>query len=309
MATCIEAVATSGGRRGLPAHRTRRLADEAARLCLASAGRQAGEVDLLINAGIYHDRNIGEPAVAALIQEDIGANPGHPPVAGHGTFSFDLYNGACGVLTAVSLLDGFLASGTIGLGMVVASDAAADHGGAGARFPAVGGAVLLSRTDARRGFSAFRIDTYPEFADRFHSEVHWVSRRLPGRARSAGGLATRRGRNVLTIEEADDYLLRTLECTERSVKELVADAGMGIADLDAVVGAGPAPGFCAAVAGRLGISPPPVLPADRLAGAHTAGMLVALDAAVRSGLLSGTGTVLLVSAGSGITVSAALYRL
>jgi len=305
MATCIEAVATSGGRRGLPAHRARRLADEAARSCLASAGRQASEVDLLINAGIYHDRNIGEPAVAALIQEDIGANPGHPPVAGHGTFSFDLYNGACGVLTAVSLLDGFLASGTIELGMVVASDVGADHGRAGVRFPAVGGAVLLNRTDGRRGFSAFRIDTYPEFADRFHSEVHWVSRRLVGGRRLAGRL----GRNVLTIEEADDYLLRTLECTERSVKELVADAGMGIADLAAVVGAGPAPGFCAALAGRLGISPPAVLPAERLAGAHTAGVLVALDAAVRSGLLSETGTVLLVSAGSGITVSAALYRL
>ena len=42
------------------------------------AGRDAHDVDLLINAGIYRDRNLGEPAFAAMIQEDIGANPEDP---------------------------------------------------------------------------------------------------------------------------------------------------------------------------------------------------------------------------------------
>ena len=65
-------------------------------------GRQA-DVDMLINAGIYREDNMGEPALAALIQEDIGANRGQPPIGGHGTFSFDLMNGTCGVISAIQL--------------------------------------------------------------------------------------------------------------------------------------------------------------------------------------------------------------
>ena len=42
------------------------LADTAARACLARAHRTADELDLLINAGVYHDRILSEPAFAAL---------------------------------------------------------------------------------------------------------------------------------------------------------------------------------------------------------------------------------------------------
>ena len=58
---------------------------------------------MLINAGIYREDSMGEPALAALIQEDIGANLGQPPIGGHGTFSFDLLNGTCGVITAIQI--------------------------------------------------------------------------------------------------------------------------------------------------------------------------------------------------------------
>jgi hypothetical protein len=37
---------------------------------------------MLITAGVYHDEILSEPAFASLIQEDIGANPGHPPRRG-----------------------------------------------------------------------------------------------------------------------------------------------------------------------------------------------------------------------------------
>jgi 3-oxoacyl-[acyl-carrier-protein] synthase III len=52
----------------------------------------------------------GEPAIAALIQEDIGANPEDPHDDAHGTFSFDIANGTFGVLIALQIVDGFLRS-------------------------------------------------------------------------------------------------------------------------------------------------------------------------------------------------------
>src|SRR5215469_15262038 len=101
------ALISSGGRKVS----ARRLADDAARACLAEAGRHSDDIDMLINTGIYSEDHLGEPALAALIQEDIGANPVEPPGGGRGTFSFDLLNGSCGVLTAVQLESGLLQSG------------------------------------------------------------------------------------------------------------------------------------------------------------------------------------------------------
>ncbi|HET9975408.1 MAG TPA: hypothetical protein VFQ68_44755 [Streptosporangiaceae bacterium] len=127
MGTHIEA-ACALTRSGLRKATARNLADAAAQACFAQAGRRAGDVGMLINAGIYREGSMGEPAPAALIQEDIGANPGEPPVGAHGTFSFDLLNGADGVITAIQLGSGLLRSGVIRLGAIVTSDVEPDAG-------------------------------------------------------------------------------------------------------------------------------------------------------------------------------------
>ena len=136
---------------GLRKPTARRLADAAARACLAHAGREPGDVDMLINAGIYREDNMGEPALAALIQEDIGANLGQPPVGGHGTFSFDLINGTCGVISAIQLESGLLRSGVIRLGAIVTSDVDPNLKDPGTcPFRPAGGAMLLGWDDSHR---------------------------------------------------------------------------------------------------------------------------------------------------------------
>src|ERR671935_110610 len=98
MGTLIDRVALTQGK-WRDRHSALHLAVRAAKDCLHHDGRDPHDVDLLINTGIYRDRNLGEPALAALIQEDIGANPEDPHGNAHGTFSFDVANGTCGVLT------------------------------------------------------------------------------------------------------------------------------------------------------------------------------------------------------------------
>jgi 3-oxoacyl-[acyl-carrier-protein] synthase III len=301
MGTTIEAVATRRSQNPL-GNRALRLADRAARDCLEQAGRTSGELDLLINVGVYRDKNLAEPALAALIQEDIGANPGHPPVAGHGTFSFDVDNGACGGLTAAYLLDGFLRSGAIRLGMAVASDV--DPGASrGYRFRPVGGALLLGWDDAIPGLTDFHFETFPEHAGLFDSRVSWKKRpgpRLPG---------TTGGRSVLTVREQPGYASQCLECTQLAVEKYAADHGLTIRELDLVATSGPFVEFPVELAARLGIPP------ERVAGptrgsrrAHTAGPIAALESARRSGQLDAARTALWVAVGAGITVGLALYR-
>jgi 3-oxoacyl-[acyl-carrier-protein] synthase-3 len=297
MGTIIEASATATAaahRRSLTSGALE-LADAAARSCLERADRTADELHLLINAGVFHDRIMSEPAFASLIQEDIGANLGHPPGEGRGTFSFDVYNGACGLLTGIHLVDGMLASGTVELGMVVASDMDPEPGvSEGFDFPGVGGAVLLSADDSRAGFSAFRFATFPEFAELFQSHVDWQDDPRDGH-----------GRNVLTVEIAEPYLERALECAESTAREMADAQALDLAEVDLLVATASVPGFADGLATRLGVSAEIVasLP-DAFARAHTAAPALALE----SVQLAAARTALFVSAGAGITVAAALYR-
>jgi 3-oxoacyl-[acyl-carrier-protein] synthase III len=298
MGTIIEATATAIAQDRSMAPGALEAVDAAARSCLERAGRSAGDLDLLINAGVYHDKILSEPAFASLIQEDIGANVNHPPGAGHGTFSFDVYNGACGLLTGIQLVDGMLASGTAKLGMVVASDMDPEPGvSRGFSFPAVGGAVLLSADPSRPGFTAFRFATFPEFAELFQGYVDWQEDAGPG--------PDHHGRNILTVEIAESYTVRALECAESTVHELAAAQGLDLGAIDLLVATASVPGFADALASRLGVSAERVAPLPHdLAGAHTAAPVLALESVP----LEKSGTALLVSAGAGITVAAALYQ-
>ncbi len=93
----------------------------------ARAGRRALdaagilEVGALINVGVFRDDNIVEPAVAALIQQRIGIaleyTSGAVP-----TFSFDLMNGACGLLDAVAVAGALLDTGSVDTVLITAGD-------------------------------------------------------------------------------------------------------------------------------------------------------------------------------------------
>jgi 3-oxoacyl-[acyl-carrier-protein] synthase III len=303
MGTHIEAACVLT-RSGLRKATARGLADAAARACFSQAGRKPGDVDMLINTGIYREDNMGEPALAALIQEDIGANLGEPPVGGHGTFSFDLLNGTCGVISAIQLESGLLRSGVIRLGAIVTSDVDPDAGSHGAAVlrPA-GGAMLLGWDDSIAGFTDFHTQTFPEYEDLYTSGLVWRGRRgirFPQRGA---------GRHQMVIDEKPGYQARLADCAEEATRTFLCRLGMDIADVDLLVPAPSTPEFLDTLRQRLG------LPGDRVAytpedleGTHTTGPIAAVQAAIRSGRLCEAGNVLVLAAGAGITVALALYR-
>src|SRR6476620_7425946 len=177
MGTVIEQVSlTDGGWR--THHSALRLAVNAAKDCLHEAGRRAHDVDLLINAGIYRDRNLAEPALAAMIQEDIGANPEKPHAHAHGTFSFDISNGTCGVLTALQIVDGFLKSHAIDRALVVSSDADPGHGmSEHFSFTPTGAALLCDWTDEDFGLERVHWVNAPDDGEHFSATVGLIDRR------------------------------------------------------------------------------------------------------------------------------------
>lgn len=288
MGTTIDRVNITRGR-WRDRHSALHLAVTAAKDCLKQAGCDADELDLVVNAGIYRDRNMGEPALAALIQEDIGANPEDPHAGGHGTFSFDIANGACGVLTALQIVDGFLRTHSIQHALVVASDADPGHG-MSEHFPfsPTGAALLCGWSDDDRGLS----------------RVSWVnSAQDDGIFSATVGFAD--SHNVLRFWESADMDEKFATAAADAARACLAAHSLGLADVDLIVAAPPRPGFVAALGGRLGIAAERIAVADDQ-GMHTAALAAAFEGQADR-LAAGT-RILIVAAGAGVTAGAALYR-
>jgi 3-oxoacyl-[acyl-carrier-protein] synthase-3 len=267
------------------------LADAAINGCLRDAGLPPGEVELLINAGLYRDSILSEPALAALIQEDVGMNPEDPHADGHGTFSFDIANGACGVLTALQVLDGFVRAGTISHGLVVTSDADPGHHLA-PRFPfaPAGAAVLCTDAAEGLGLDAFRWATSPDDGELFRATVHHEGHR-----------------NVLAFHIDPDISDQLATLAAKVATEVLTATSLSADTISVAVVAPSDASFVSSFASLTGIDGDRVIAAP-VTGLHTVAFPSALDAAVMGGrLLPGT-TALFVSAGAGLTAGACLYR-
>jgi 3-oxoacyl-[acyl-carrier-protein] synthase-3 len=299
MGAVIRAAAAATPGHGPRSHGARRLADEAATRCLRDAGISSDDLDLLVNVGVFRERGLGEPALAALVQEDIGANLGHPPVGGHGTFSFDLDDGACGVLTGMHLVRGFLESRAIHWGLVVGSDSGPDPIHAGAvPYAESGGAVLLTWDDVEPGLVAHRSATFPEYEGLAQSRWSW-QRRAARRPHDPGG------RPTLVVERRPGYAEKAASCAAEVAAALLSEHH--VPDVDLLI-ATHGPGFGDAVADRLDLPHARVLHAGEGVDAmHTAAPAAAVALAVRQGRWAEAHRVLLVSAGAGISVAASLY--
>lgn len=241
MGTVIERVdIINGGWR--TRHSGLRLAVSAAKRCLQQAGRDANDVDLLVNAGIYRDRNLGEPALAALIQEDIGANIEDPHAGAHGTFSFDVANGSCGLLTALQIVDGFLQSHSINCALVVTSDANPGHG-MSEHFPfsPVGAALLCGWDGNGDGLG----------------QMHWVNLPDDGASfRATVGLGD--ARNVLRFSGSATKEQQFAAAGAEAARGCLAKSSLELHDIDAIIAAPGLPGYRAALATQLEV------PAERI---------------------------------------------
>jgi len=289
MATTLAVPVVVMGRRPVQ-RRARKMADQVSRAAIERAGLQVDDIDLLLNVGLYHERNMGEPAMAALIQEDVGINPEDSHVGGHGSFSIDIANGACGVLTALQVADGFLQSRTIEHALVVASDAAPGHGmAAGFPFSPSGAAVVCSWEDGPIGLAGFRWESAPEDGSPFRSRIGFEHRR-----------------NVLRIEKDADFETRATAWAAKTASSLLADQDMGPADVDLVVASPLTVAFLDGLSAHLGIDLERFVLVEGAEHVHTAALLVALASAAEQGRLSDARRVLLVSAGAGIVVGAGM---
>ena len=87
------------------------LAVEASRIALKQAGVNPLDIDVVISCGV--SRDVEEPATAYIIQDKLGAR---------NAYAFDLANACNGFISAIDVIDSFIATGRCDIGLVAVGD-------------------------------------------------------------------------------------------------------------------------------------------------------------------------------------------
>ncbi|MFD0278046.1 hypothetical protein ACFVHB_29640 [Kitasatospora sp. NPDC127111] len=298
-----------------------RLAGRAARECLTEARVSPDAVGVLINVGVYREHNTFEPAIGALVQKEAGINLDYLAHRVPGAaFSFDLMNGACGVLNAVQVAQALLATGTTERVLITAADV---HPGGNAAlddaypYADLGAALLLERSaQDRGGFGPVRSARSDEES------------KSAGYLRTAGMGAT--GRSRITVRRDPGFAEQLLDLASDTVADYAWSEELDL-HRTLLVSSRPTPDFAARLADRLGLPRSAVLAPDTpgapgaaatpgAPGAaatpgtgggglpHTAAPILGYLHAVEHGLPEGVDQLLLVAVGAGPSAACVSYR-
>jgi len=303
MGTKIEMVAVSKPILNIIGKGSIKLTTRAAKNCLKKAGINPSSLGVIINTGIYRDTHIIEPAIASLIQRNIAKTsiPGNGTSANDNsasTFSFDLNNGGCGLVSAMQLMDGFIQSGKIKQGMVVTGDSEPYHNlSKSYGFTSAAAAIILTATNGGEGFVTFETYTFPRCKDAFESHIDWIHWK-----------AKNKNRNVLTIDEKDNYLDLCVQSAALSLHTFLKDVGLDLNNIDLIIPSQSPAGFPAKLKKQIGITGCFVDLNGNGRDLHTAGPAIALEHVWRDKRYKQARNIIFVTVGSGITTAIALYK-
>lgn len=265
-----------------------KLATEAGKACLTQAGVNKADVDLLINVGVYRDKNILEPAMASLIQKEINLNNDPKETfATHTTFSFDMSNGLPSFVNAMEVVDSMIKNGETKYAIIVASDthpSQTKH----PNFPYrnFGGALLLSKN----GKSALNQYFYKNSGNGYTGLKARTKVQLDGN-------------KVVNFEFEDNYTEKLKEFTINSVKEAVAAKKLDLSDVKAVIASQPCKNFGRSIAEAIGLSGDMAIDTyDQYGDTYSSALILGYKTGIEQGRITKNDKVLFVAAGSGLSV-------
>ncbi|MEC3953521.1 hypothetical protein VMT65_10805 [Nocardia sp. CDC153] len=272
------------------------LAARAGRQALEAAEISPDRVGLVVNAGVFRDSNIAEPAVAALIQKrlEVGLEyeTGRVPA-----FSFDLLNGGTGVIHALMTAQCFTGLGDVEYALIVAGDThpSTERGRADFPYTASGGAILLHSSQSAGGFGRI----YTSEAAGAIAPTAWANLEAAGTD----------GRNALTVNA---NVGDPLALAQEALRELLVGEGLQSSDFATgravLLAPAPIPGFRERVAYQLGIPSAAVAGIDPFVGdPYSASPVHAYLSAATQGMLDEARSVVFLAADEN-SAAALVYR-
>lgn len=271
---------------------------QAAKASLADSGLEATALGLLIHAGVYRDEFISEPAIAAFIAGDIGANDDILGADGTKTLAFDVLNGGVGFLNACHVATQMIGAGKVDHAMVVASEIEnnvekdrADSGQALLGVRETGSAAVLSNNGSAVGFGRFVFHHDPEHVDALQTYTRH------------DGMRT-----WLQIDRDPKLTAHYLDCIPAAVDELLELEGLAREDITVVF-----PPFLPAadhaeLAKRIDIDGSRFVELGDETDPFTSSVPLGLQQAWQNEMVKPGDIGLIVSVGSGLQVACTTYR-
>lgn len=270
---------------------TSTLATDAARAALASAGIDAGEIDLIILATATPDQTF--PASATMVQAALGIND---------CVAFDVAAVCSGFLYALTVADNMLRGGAARTALVIGAETFSrildwEDRTTCVLFGDGAGAVVLraERTDATTGRGIL--------ASKLHADGRYNSLlNVDGGPSSTGTVGKVRMKGQDVFRHAVVNLAQVM-------REVLAAANLSSADVDWVVPHQANARILDATARKLGLDPARVIvTVDKHANTSAASVPLALDSAVRDGRIKRGDLIVLEAMGGGFTWGASVIR-
>ena len=269
------------------------FATRAAEQALSSAGLPASQVDLIICATVTPDMPI--PATACIVQDRLGAT---------GAAAFDLGAGCSGFIYALAVAERFVASGDYRAILVIGAELLSKFTDWRDRATCVlfgdgAGAVVLTPGEAPYGVLATSMHADGSMADFIY--VPAGGTREPASERT---VAERRHFIRMRGNETFKMAVRSMEETSRAVLE---KAGLTPQDVNLFIPHQANRRIIDAVGSRLGLREDQVyVNIERVGNTSAASIPVALDEAMRKGLVRKGDNLLFAAFGTGLTWGAAV---
>ena len=289
----IEGVGTAPGEQSAPRSAVD-LATQAARVCLSNSGLDPAELGLILHAGVYREDFLAEPAIAALVASQLGANEDIESPYGSKTFAFDVLNGAVGFLNACQVGVQMIGAGKAEHAMVVAAEIennSIDSGHPLYGVSETGSAVILGRGDGTAGFGRFVFHHHPEYGTALETY-----------------LQQRDGKNWLQIDRDPNLTTHYLDCIPAAVEELLKLEELDCSQIAAVFPPYLSPADRIELAARLNIPVSRFVDLATDSDPFSSCLPYGLEHAWRHQLVSPGDIGLVVSVGSGVEVGCTTYR-
>jgi 3-oxoacyl-[acyl-carrier-protein] synthase-3 len=271
------------------------FATSAAREALKAAGVPGEKVDLIICATVTPDMPI--PATACIIQDNLGARD---------AAAFDLSAGCTGFIYALAVADRFVASGSYCNVLVIGAELLSKFTdwkdrGTCVLFGDGAGAVVLTPGEEPYGVLATTMRADGTMADFIY--VPAGGTREPASERTVA-----EGRHYIRMRGNETFKM-AVRSMEESSREVLARAGLAPQDVSLFIPHQANRRIIDAVGSRLGLREDQVyVNIDRVGNTSAASIPLALDEAVRKGMLRKGDNLLFAAFGTGLTWGAAVCK-
>lgn len=299
MGTRILHTGIATARKGPGSRSAIRLSAKAGLACLDAAGMPAEDLDCLINAGIFRDLHLGEPAIASLIHGEIAKRGGILPIASFPGkfFCFDVSNGGIGALNGLEIASGLLESEKIQSALVVAGDALPRRADRRSFTYSPAASAILLVADPQSGFKKFFYKSFPAYQTELSAELRWAKKEKRSKHQ-----------HLLVLEQNPEYLDHCLLATANTLNEFLLSVKRSITDFDLMITSLSPNNWRDQLESKLGLPAGLLLKPMVPDGIHTASLGMGLHSAEKAGRLKTASNILLLSVGSGIQVSLAWYQ-